>query len=120
MVQNYNIKFIAQNIFAKSATLIYINVLSLYIHLLLYISSPYVALSPYYILNSPCNIPFGACCRGVVCVCGGLLFQIILKILSDAFMQMNTFVSHHVVSLARVCEEVRLCASRRAGVEEHE
>lgn len=52
MVQNYNIKFIAQNIFAKSATLIYINVLSLYKHLLLYINNPYVASSPLYISSS--------------------------------------------------------------------
>ena len=72
MVQNYNIKFIAQNIFAKSATLIYINVLSLYIHLLLYISSPYVVSFPfiYKTFSSchPASIPFVVCCRGVVCV----------------------------------------------------
>lgn len=55
MVQNYNIKFIAQNIFAKSATLIYINVLSLYIHLLLYINNPYVASSPFIYKQSLCS-----------------------------------------------------------------
>lgn len=53
MVQNYNIKFIAQNIFAKSTTLIYINVLSLYIHLLLYISSPYVVPFPFIYKTAP-------------------------------------------------------------------
>lgn len=40
-----------------------------------------------------------------------LSFQVVFKILSDALMQMNTLVSHHVVTLTRICKEVRLCSS---------
>lgn len=40
-----------------------------------------------------------------------LLFQVIFKILSDALMQMNALVPHHVVTLTRICKEVRLCTS---------
>lgn len=70
MVQNYNIKFIAQNIFAKSATLIYINVLSLYIHLLLYISSPYVVSFPFIYKTAPATF-LSLSVAGALYVCEG-------------------------------------------------
>ena len=48
------------------------------------------------------------------------LFQIILEILCDALMQVNALVTHHIVTLARISEEVRLSAGLAAGIEEHE
>lgn len=44
--------------------------------------------------------------------------QIILKILCDAFVQVDTLVSCHVVPFAGIDEEIRLCASLGTGVEE--
>jgi hypothetical protein len=46
------------------------------------------------------------------------LFQIILKILSDALMQMHTLMSHHVVAFAWINEEIGLCTSLSACVDE--
>ena len=40
-----------------------------------------------------------------------LLLQVVLKVLCDALVQVHALVTHHVVSLARVREEVGLCAS---------
>ena len=48
------------------------------------------------------------------------LFQIILEILCDALMQVNALVTHHIVALARISEEVRLSAGLAAGIEEQE
>lgn len=47
-----------------------------------------------------------------------ILFQIILKILCDSLMQMHRRVSHHVVSLTRIDEEVRLGACLHASIKE--
>lgn len=56
----------------------------------------------------------------VSAVCLAILFQIILKIAGDTLVQMYTLVTCHVVTLTWICEEIRLCAGFRAGVEEHE
>ena len=45
-------------------------------------------------------------------------FEIVLKILGDALVQVYAGVAHHVVLLARVGKEVRLCASLYTGIKE--
>ena len=48
------------------------------------------------------------------------LFQVILKILCDTFMEMYTGVSTHVMWLTGIDEEVRLCASLNTCLEERQ
>ena len=45
-----------------------------------------------------------------------LIFQVVLEILGDAFVQMNAGMAPHVVSLARVGKEVGLGAGLNAEV----
>ena len=49
-----------------------------------------------------------------------VLLEIVLKVLGDALVQVHALVPHHVVTLARVGEEVGLCASLDALLDEHE
>lgn len=49
-----------------------------------------------------------------------VLLQVVFEILRDAFMQVHTGMSHHVVTLAGVDEEVWLGAGLHTGLDERQ
>ena len=51
---------------------------------------------------------------GIIAYLGN--FEIVLKILSDALVQVYTCMAHHIVLLARVGKEVWLCTGLDAGI----